>query len=196
MDDIDKFWSYVDRSEGPLACWPWTRSRSAQGYGQLYPHRAGPVRRKVYAHRWILGYLRGLPLVGQPVGAEDGCHRCDNPPCCNPAHLYIGTRRQNVADAVARTRLWMLKRTSCPQGHPYDATNTYLNPAGSRKCRTCRAAADRQAKQIKMADRTHCKNGHILGGANVLLCRNGTRKCRVCDEARQAKTPWAHRMAS
>jgi len=181
MDSIERFWSKVDQSGGPGACWPWNGGRDERGYGIFYTDNG---RRKNRAHRWLLGYLRGAPLVGAQSGVEDACHRCDNPPCCNPAHLYVGTRKRNAADAVERSRLWMLQRTRCPAGHPYDDVNTYVNPAGSRKCRTCRADADRKAKQLRKATRRTCKNNHPLEGENVLLCKNGTRKCRICDAER------------
>lgn len=113
----------------------------------FYPIGGAP---KVYAQRWLLGHLRGKPLVSKPRGVEDGCHTCDNPPCCNPAHLYVGTRKQNVADAVERRRLWQLKLTHCPANHPYDEANTYVSPrTGSRKCRACRALADRRRKEAQ-----------------------------------------------
>jgi len=95
--------------------------------------------RKHAAHRWLLGLLRGKPLIGTTEGIEDGCHRCDNPPCCNPAHLYVGTRKQNIADAVERKRLWQLKRTECPKGHPYSERR---RKSGARRCYQCERAAD------------------------------------------------------
>lgn len=175
MDDLERFWTHVDKSAGPDECWPWTgvRRPEPRDYGRFW------LRRKVHtAHRWLLGELRGKPLVVKPIGLEDACHRCDNPPCCNPAHLYVGTRKQNLGDAVERSRLWMLKRTHCPQNHP-------LEPKGKRRfCRTCARASQRQHRTV---ERTHCKNNHELVGDNVLLCRNGTRKCRTCDADRVAK---------
>ena len=192
-DDEARFWSKVDKGV-PLAavpselgpCWLWTGGRDASGYGVFYFTDESGKRRKTRAHRWLLGHLRGKPLSREVVGAEDACHRCDNPPCCNPDHLYIGTRKQNVGDAVERSRLWQLKKDACPKGHPYDDANTYVNPQGSRKCRTCRTEADRLVKERSTAARKTCKNGHPLEGDNVLLCKNGTRKCRTCDAGRAA----------
>lgn len=171
--------SHVD-VRGPDDCWPWKGPRrggpDSDTYGRFN------LRGKVYtAHRWLLDYLRGKPLILKPTGVEDGCHRCDWRPCCNPAHLYVGTRKQNIADAVERTRLWQLKVTHCPQGHEY----TY-NPSGRhRRCKECERIGQRKARTL---DRTHCKNGHELADDNVILCKNGTRKCRICDQARLAKS--------
>lgn len=178
MDDISRFWPNVDR-RGPDDCWPWRGGRDDSGYGLFCFTDASGKRRKTRAHRWLLGHLRGKPLILKPTGLEDGCHRCDNPPCCNPAHLYVGTRKQNIADAVERTRLWQLKVTHCPQGHEY----TY-NPSGKhRRCKECEREGQHKARTL---DRTRCKYGHLLAGDNVLLCKNGTRKCRICDAARLA----------
>jgi hypothetical protein len=177
MDEYALFMCHVD-VRGPNECWPWKGTRRGGPVGATYGRFR--LHGKTYtAHRWLLGYLRGKPLIDKPVGTEDGCHRCDNPPCCNPAHLYVGTRKENIADAVERTRIWQLKVTHCPQGHEYTS-----NPSGKhRRCRECENAALRNAR---MDARTHCKNGHQLDGDNVLLCKNGTRKCRICDEARLA----------
>jgi hypothetical protein len=182
LTPLERFWLKVSKA-GPDECWEWSGGRNRQGYGVYYL-----ANQRHYAHRWIVEQdlgrsLRGL-RTGDSPGTEDACHRCDNPPCVNPAHLYVGTRQRNVADAVERSRLWMLKLTHCPQGHPYAGDNLYKKPTGARACRTCRTEADRTRKAIKKAARATCKNGHPLSGDNVLLCKNGTRKCHICDAER------------
>jgi hypothetical protein len=89
----ERFWSKVDRSGGPDACWPWTGRCYAAGYGQV-----GFKGRTTSAHRVALELSRGRPPK------HLACHTCDNPPCCNPRHLYDGTASQNAADAYARGR--------------------------------------------------------------------------------------------
>lgn len=94
--DVERFESRVDRSAGPDACHEWTGSRQSKGYGRMW----GSVsRRPVNAHRvaYVLAY--GLIPAGLVVR-----HRCDNPPCCNPAHLTLGTQRDNVHDRDERDR--------------------------------------------------------------------------------------------
>lgn len=86
----ETFWSYVDRSAGPDACWPWIRTRDANGYGWLRWHGA-----RSRAHRVA------LELDGRPCeDAQVGRHLCNNPCCCNPQHLAPGTRADDAADRV------------------------------------------------------------------------------------------------
>jgi hypothetical protein len=91
------FWDRVD-VRGEDDCWLWLRGRQSQGYGAIGRKRAGK-RIVFYAHR--LAY----EFVHEPIPAgHDVCHRCDNPPCCNPAHLFVGTRSENMRDAVTKGR--------------------------------------------------------------------------------------------
>ena len=172
--------SHVDVG-GPDDCWPWSGPRrdgpGTDSYGRFR------LRGKTHtAHRWLLGHLRGRPLILKPVGLEDGCHRCDFKPCCNPAHLYVGTRKQNVGEAVERSRLWQLRVTHCPTcGSEY----TY-NPSGRhRRCKVCESTSQKASRRRA---KTHCKHKHLLEGDNVIVCSNGTRKCRTCEESRIAKS--------
>jgi len=89
-----RFWSHVEKTDG---CWLWTAARFRQGYGEF--HVGGKKGHLVYAHRysWELAYG---PI---PEGA-DILHRCDNPPCVRPDHLWAGTHAENMADMVAKGR--------------------------------------------------------------------------------------------
>lgn len=203
-DDEARFWSKVSK-DGPVPehapelgpCWPWTGDNDQSGYGVFTFVEDGRPR-KTRAHRWLLGHLRGEPLSREVVGEEDGCHRCDNPPCCNPDHLYVGTRKQNLGDAVERSRLWQLKKDTCPKGHPLDGVTSQRGSA-RRYCKTCRK---KQQHERRVEQRKTCKNGHPLEGDNIVLCKNGTRKCRTCEDARAAKAAermteiWAERRAA
>lgn len=89
-----RFWSMVER-RGPNECWPWLRCVNRKGYGRFY---AG--RRSVPAHRFAWVITHGV----DPDPSEVVMHCCDNPPCCNPAHLSRGTNLDNVRDMCAKGR--------------------------------------------------------------------------------------------
>lgn len=91
-----RYWAKVDK-RGPDECWPWVAYRHGAGYGRINrgPAKAG----QVFAHRvsWEIHY--GSIPDGLYV-----LHRCDNPPCQNPAHLFVGTTADNMRDKVAKGR--------------------------------------------------------------------------------------------
>lgn len=91
--DRERFWSKVAKA-GPDDCWPWTTGRFRHGYG-MFSVRTFPLQ----AHRiaWIL--TSGLIPPGLCV-----CHRCDNPQCCNPSHLWLGTNAENTQDRSSKGR--------------------------------------------------------------------------------------------
>lgn len=91
---IDRFWAKVDRAHQRGWCWLW------QGYTKPSGHGLTTwMGRPIHAHRlaWIL--KRGEISDGLCIN-----HKCHNPTCCNPAHLYVGTREQNMADYWGHTR--------------------------------------------------------------------------------------------
>lgn len=93
--ELERYWRRVHRSSG---CWLWAGEKNNQGYGRFAIYRAG-VRRRLLTHRVAVEIAIGQDCSGQMV-----LHGCDNPPCCNPAHLRLGSQRENVADARARAR--------------------------------------------------------------------------------------------
>lgn len=90
-----RFWSKVDK-RGPDECWPWQAAprKKSEGYGAFWlDGRHQPATRVA----WIL-------TNGEFPKGKQVLHHCDNPPCCNPAHLFLGTNLENNADKVAKNR--------------------------------------------------------------------------------------------
>lgn len=103
MDHLEsaesRFWPRVAVG-GPEECWLWNGSRTPDGYGQITvgSARDGTAAR-VHPHRlaWVLAN-------GEIPDGLHVCHACDNPPCCNPQHLWIGTHADNMHDMISKGR--------------------------------------------------------------------------------------------
>ena len=91
---IVNFWSRVDRSAGVEACWLWLGTINKDGYG--FSHHARE-KRPVGVHRIAYELEFGIP-------SAQVLHSCDNPPCCNPSHLFSGTQLDNIRDMIAKGR--------------------------------------------------------------------------------------------
>jgi hypothetical protein len=97
----DRFWAKVNKA-GPVLlpelgpCWLWTGATVRGGYGNFAVSR-GQMRT---AHRVSYELANGPVTANQYV-----LHRCDNPPCANPAHLWVGNAKDNAQDAVGKGRM-------------------------------------------------------------------------------------------
>lgn len=132
-----RFWKKVDRSGGPNACWPWLGTTNQQGYGICPTPGPGGSR---LAHRVAYEMTNGFLPAGQCA-----LHRCDNPPCCNPAHLWSGTRPDNSADMARKGRAG--HAGGGPEGEANGAAR--LNP---EKVVAIRAARARGRSLYRIAD--------------------------------------------
>lgn len=139
-----RFWPKVNK-DGPVhpilgtPCWPWSaraRKRTPNGdYGRIF-NRRGASPRVIYAHRVAWELTNGPLADGEYV-----FHRCDNPPCCNPSHLFKGTYLDNNRDMTAKGRHAETRKTHCPQNHVYSPENTRMY-RGHRYCRACLTASN------------------------------------------------------
>ena len=117
-------------------CWVFTGQPNEDGYGHV--RHDG---RMVGAHRVAWEKATGT----WPPSDMDVCHTCDNPPCCNPAHLFLGSHADNNADRHAKGRTviptngpdYQRIKTHCPGGHPYAGDNLRMRPNGTRRCAQC-----------------------------------------------------------
>lgn len=90
-----RFWRKVAKGEDSV-CWEWRGYRLRKGYGWVKTPLGNRTASRVAAY--LSGLLDDLSSPLQVL------HLCDNPPCCNPAHLFVGTNADNVADRVAKNR--------------------------------------------------------------------------------------------
>lgn len=161
MNDRERFWAKVTKLKDDQ-CWEWQAARDRDGYGAFWYHDAQHRASRV---AWSLTNAQWPIPTGQVVR-----HKCDNPPCVNPAHLELGTNRDNDNDRVERGRSAFGDRNGsrlyperlprgekhpnyrpdeCRNGHP--AERRYVQKStGERICRDCRTAQSRRYRAKKL----------------------------------------------
>lgn len=134
-------------------CWEWNRLKNLQGYGQFSAAGKGSTKS---ASRW--SHIR---FIGPIPEGYFVCHKCDNPPCVNPEHLFAATQRVNMQDCVEKGRFHWKNKTHCPRGHEYTPENTSVEvQRGGYQNRICK-----QCRRIRAKKRSALLSGviHLMG---------------------------------
>ena len=137
-----RFWALVDRSGTPLSCWPFIGMLSREGYG-----RFKISSKNTGAHRVAFRLATSIDPVGMNV-----CHKCDNPACCNPAHLFLGSQADNIKDCIQKGRF--------PKGQFQ----------GNAKL------TEKQVKQIRSSDLRQAELAQLYGVSQSLISAVQTGK--------------------
>lgn len=128
-------------------CWIFIGGKSGAGYGIIYLDKE-----PYYVHRLIAYICLGLDLDS----LDFACHKCDNPPCFNPLHLFAGDAKSNNKDAYDKGRI--LRAETCGFGHLMSENNIYRSSNGKRRCKECRK---KYSKNQNLGISSPKKYGHM-----------------------------------
>lgn len=182
-------------------CWEYQGYCGWGDYGQMgYRGKTWPT------HRLSFTLFKGPIPEGMDV-----CHSCDNPPCCNPDHLWPGDPKANSRDCVEKGRHHKAQNTHCPRGHAFAEHGRQYNTGQTwRACLACERGRQRMAsgwpedlayslpviphgqRPVNINQRrkptgvpikrTHCKRGHEMTPENSYPKPGGKRQCRICHD--------------
>lgn len=94
QQQIEAFWSKVEITDSAKDCWAWSGAKKPSGYGNVRVNK-----------KYLLAHRVAFEVAVQKI--PDGlivCHVCDNPSCCNPSHLMLGTVKSNACDMLIKNR--------------------------------------------------------------------------------------------
>lgn len=136
-DIAQMFWAILHPTLEDNRCWEWPKSRERGKYGRFHATIDGRSEKKAHRVAWLLTY----GVIPSPWFV---CHHCDNPACCRPSHLFLGTSRDNTLDMVRKGRLPYGQRKHDTHGRWCRITDTCLHchqatrpHQGHGLCRAC-----------------------------------------------------------
>lgn len=128
----------VNKAPHAKGCQLWTGPVGGKTGGLMYG--------RVYwlGKHWAVHRLTWTALNGSIPTGICVLHRCDESLCVNPAHLFLGTHKENMQDKVAKKRDTATRKTHCKRGHLRNDVNIWISKKGLKHCRPCHALAERR----------------------------------------------------
>lgn len=125
------------RNISPAGCWEWTGGQISNGYGRINIDGRAKVVHRVSC--WAFKRDSRARRRGNGGAGLIYCHKCDNPICFRPSHLFAGTNSDNVRDYFRKFNPY--RRTRCKHGHEMTSDNTFV----------------RRAEKVKVFPETECR---------------------------------------